>query len=189
MDLFIWIILVLVFELIATFATTRWFDQQAVAISITLAMTCAVMVRWGWRAAAIAVAGGAAFSFASGASAEQYAIYCVGNAFALVGLLVIKWLGEERIRQKFFEKMIYVIVSYIGVALGRWLVSLLFGGEIMTFVVYLTTDVISLVFAVVIAHILSKCDGMLENQKTYLFRLERERKENEGCPETDEIIL
>ena len=41
----------------------------------------------------------------------------------------------------------------------------------------LTTDIISLLFAFVIMFILRGVDGMIEDQKAYLFRLERQRKE------------
>lgn len=54
----------------------------------------------------------------------------------------------------------------------------------MALVVYLTTDIISLLFAEVIVVLLRKVDGMIEDQKSYLLRLEEERKEeNSDVPE------
>lgn len=184
-DIMIWTVITVVFELLTTMATIKWFSQQPVALSITLAMICAVMIRWNGYGALMAVAGGLATCIVSGASAQQYVIYCVGNVFALLAWFVIKWLGKEKIAGKFMARMLYVTVAYVGMALGRWIVSLLFGGDLQALLIYLTTDIISLLFAVVIVHILSKCDGMLEEQKSYLLRLERERREEEGTPEAD----
>lgn len=184
-DIMIWTVITVVFELLTTMATIKWFSQQPVALSITLAMICAVMIRWNGYGALMAVVGGLATCIVSGASAQQYVIYCVGNVFALLAWFVIKWLGKEKIAGKFMARLLYVTVAYAGMALGRWIVSLLFGGDLQALLVYLTTDIISLLFAVVIVHILSKCDGMLEDQKSYLLRLERERREEEGTPEAD----
>ena len=175
----------LLFEVLTTVATTKWFYKQPVALSITLAVVCAVMVRWNLYAGIMAVVGGIATCIASGATVEQYLIYCIGNVFALIGLLVIKWIGKEKISTKFFAMLLYVFVAYMGMVIGRWLVSLFFGGDFTALLVYATTDVISLLFAVIILFVLSKCDGMLEDQKAYLFRQERERKEEEGYSESD----
>lgn len=188
-DLFIWTVLVVLFETITTIATTKWFDQQAVALSITLALTCAVMMRWNWYAVIMAMAGGLVFCIASGATIEQYLIYCIGNIFSLAGMFIIKVFGKEEIHKSLFKIFVFTATSYVGMSVGRWIVSLLFGGDLKALVAYLTTDIISLLFAVVLSHILRKCDGMFEDQKHYLLRLERERKENEGCSEESEIIL
>ena len=77
-------------------------------------------------------------------------------------------------------------VAYIGMALGRWTVSLAFGGDLTALLVYVTTDIISLLFAEVILLILRKTDGMIEDQKAYLLRVDRERREEEEHPVLEE---
>ncbi len=186
-DLTILAVLVVVFETITTFATNKWFYAQPVAISISLAMICVAMMRWSGYAAINALVGGFVFCTASGASLEQYGIYCLGNLGALAALLIIKWWGKEKIRNSVPRLMLFVLVAYLGMGAGRWLVSLLFGGDLMALVVYLTTDIITLLFAEVIVVLLRKVDGMIEDQKSYLLRLEEERKEEENSygPEED----
>lgn len=179
-DLTILAVLVLVFETITTFATNKWFYAQPVAISITLTMTCVSMMRWSGYAALHAMLGGFVFCTASGASLEQYGIYCLGNLFALAALILIKLWGKEKIRNSIPRLMLFVLIAYMGMGIGRWLVSLLFGGDLMALVVYLTTDIITLLFAEVIVVLLRKVDGMIEDQKTYLLRLDEERKEEEN---------
>ncbi len=177
LDLMMWVIMTVIFETITTMATIKWFYLQPVALSITLALTCAVMVRWNGYAALMATVGGLVVCIISGANIEQYAIYCIGNVFALVALMVMKYLGKEEIQKSFFKKLLFAISAYIGMVLGRWLVSLLFGGDVKALLVYITTDIMSLLFAVVVLHILGKCDGMLEDQKAYLQRVWEEDEE------------
>ena len=187
-DLTIFTIVLTVFEAITTIATTTWFAAQPVAISISLAIICVVMMRWGWRAVFPAVAGGAVFCIASGATIEQYLIYCIGNVFALLALGIIRIFDKETIRKSVRKLMLFVLVAYVGMALGRWMVSLAFGGDGMALLVYLTTDIISLLFAEVILLILRNTDGMIEDQKSYLLRVDRERREEqETAPLEDEF--
>ena len=61
-------------------------------------------------------------------------------------------------------------------AVGRFLVSLIFGGGFSELVGFLASDILSLLFAVVILYVLNGMDGLIEDQKAYLFRLERERQ-------------
>lgn len=187
-DLVIWTVLLVIFETITTFATTKWFAAQAVAISISLALICIVMMRWSGYAAILAVAGGVVYCFASGAKPEQYLIYCVGNLFSLIALLLFKVFDKERIRTGVFKLVLFVLVAYVGMTLGRGVVSLFFGGELKTFVVIATTDVISLLFAEVVLMILRKTDGMIEDQKTYLLRLDREKKEAAAGQEEEHYL-
>ena len=186
-DLTILVALTILFEALTTIAAAKWFVLQPIALSISLALTCVTMMRWsGWAALQI-VAGGITFCVASGASAEQYYIYCIGNLLTLLSLVVIRVFGKESIRNSIPKLVLFAFTGYVGMVLGRWLVSLLFGGDLMALVVYATTDIMTLVFAVIILILLRRSDGMLEDQKAYLFRLERERKEEETSymPEKD----
>ncbi len=188
-DLTIFTVVLAVFEAITTLATTTWFAAQPVAISISLALVCIVMMRWGFRAVIPAVAGGFVFCIASGATIEQYLIYCIGNMFALLALGIIKIFDKETIRKSVPKLLLFVFTAYLGMVLGRWLVSLLFGGDGMALLVYLTTDVISLLFAAIILLILRNTDGMIEDQKAYLLRVDRERREEQesAVPEEEEF--
>ena len=178
-DLTILTVLTVVFEAIATLASNRWFAAQPIAMSITLMLVCMTMMRWSGRAAMIAIAGGITFCVISGATIEQYLIYGIGNLFSLLALVLIKIYGKEKIRTSVPRLLFFVLVAYLGMALGRWGLSLLFGGNLMVLVVYLTTDIMSLLLAEIILLLLRKTDGMIEDQKAYLLRVDRERKEKQ----------
>ena len=64
--------------------------------------------------------------------------------------------------------------------------SLFFGGDLTALLVYATTDVISLLFAEIILLILRNTDGMIEDQKAYLLRLDKERREEEPVPVSED---
>ena len=185
-DLAIFTFVLAVFEAITTVATTKWFYAQPVAISISLALVCVVMMRWSFRAVIPAVAGGFVFCIASGATIEQYLIYCIGNVFALLALGIIKIFDKETIRKSVPKLGLFVLTAYVGMVLGRWLVSLFFGGDLTALLVYATTDIISLLFAEIILLILRNTDGMIEDQKAYLLRVDRERKEEQETAPLEE---
>ncbi len=71
--------------------------------------------------------------------------------------------------------------TYLSTVLGRWLISLLFEPSLMSLVTFITTDILSLLFAVVVMSLLKGADGMIEDQKEYLIRIDRESKEEEAA--------
>lgn len=175
MDIMIFAVLTAVFECIATLATSRWFAGQPVAISITLALILITMHRWGAYSAVIAVAGGIAFCLTSGASIEHYLIYALGNCFALTALVYFKLFGKEEVKGSFLKTLLFASTSYVSVVLGRWLISLIFGAGFRELVGFLTSDVITLLFAVAILYSCKGVDGLIEDQKQYVIRVNKEK--------------
>ncbi len=185
-DVSILVALTIIFEGIATLATAKWFALQPVAISIGLAMTCIVMMRWGVAAAFAAFASGFVFCILSGATAQQFVIYCIGNMFALLGMVWFKAPGKEEIRKSLWLVMLFVSTAYVGQVAGRSLIAIAFGDPVGTFVTFITTDIMSLVFAILVIALFRKTDGMLEDQKAYLLRLDRQKKETQDEPVREE---
>lgn len=184
-DIAIFAVLTAVFETVATYATSKWFPGQPMAISITPALILIVMYRWGALSAVVAAVGGVTFCVASSAAIGNYVAYCLGNMLALVSLFYFKLFGsKDAVRQSFFKTLLFASTSYVAMAVGRWVFSLPFGAAFADLVGFLTSDILSLLFAVIILWIFRGVDGLIEDQKAYLFRLERERKEqNKGYGE------
>ncbi|MBD5103685.1 MAG: hypothetical protein HDT47_02345 [Ruminococcaceae bacterium] len=180
MDLVILAVVTAVFETITTLAATKWFPDQLYTLSPTITMVCIVMMRWGGFAAIHAFVGGAAFCMASGATEQQMILYCVGNCFSLLALILFKFIGKAKIKDKFYFTVLFTVCAYIGAQLGRWLVSLLFGGPLDSVIVFLTTDSLSLLFAIVVVLISRRADGLFEDQKSYLIRIDKERRKKEA---------
>lgn len=176
LDLTIFCVLTAVFETVASFATTQWFNLQAMAVSITLTMTCIVMVRWGAYAMLPSFIGAVAFCVVTNASAEQYVVYCLGSLFCMVALPLLKRLGKENTRNDFFKRTVFVIATYLSVVLGRWLCSLMFNFSFESLLPFITTDILSLLFALIVFSLAKNADGLVEDQKHYLLRLDEERR-------------
>ena len=179
-DILIFAGILTVSETITTIATNKWFDQQPVAISTSLMFICIIMMRWNWLALIPAALGGLVFCIASGAKdLGPYVTYVVGNCMALAAMIWFKVFKKDDVRKNPFKLVLFVATAYLTMQLGRWLVSLCFGSGINELISFLSTDTISLLFAVVIMMLMRSMDGMIEDQKAYLFRLQREREEKQ----------
>lgn len=173
-DLGIMAVILFFFETLTVLAG-KWFPMESYTLSPTTLMLCIVMMRWDGFAAIHAVVGGFAFCLAAGAEPKQFAIYCIGNCFALLGLVMLKVCGKEKVRSKIPLIIVYVVIVFLSVQAGRWLVSLFFGSSLDSIVAFLTADSLSLLFAAVAVLISRKMDGLFEDQKHYLIRTEEER--------------
>lgn len=175
-DLCIWTVILLVFESVTAIAASRWFPGELYTLSQSIAVICIVMMRWGGYAAIHAVAGGIAFCLASSGTPEQFVMYCVGNCFALSALAFFKAVGKEKVRGSVLFTILFTVAAFCGVQLGRWLVSLVFGGTPDSLVMFFATDSLTLLYSVVVVLISGRVDGLYEDQKSYLIRTESERK-------------
>lgn len=185
-DISILVALTIIFEGVATLATIKWFALQPVAISISLALVCMLMLRWGFPAGFAAVAGGFVYCVLSGGTAQQFVIYCIGNLFALLAMLWFNVFGKEKIRTSRWLLLLFAATAYAGQVLGRGLLAMVFGDSWGAFVIFSTTDIMSLVFTILVLFLFRTTDGMLEDQKTYLLRLDKQKKETQDEPVQEE---
>lgn len=179
-DLTILGVILLICEFLTTTAATKWFPNELYTLSPTITVVCIVMMRWNGYAAIHALLGGFVYCFASGAHDKQIIIYCIGNCFALIALTLFKALGKEKIRSKFYFTLLFVLAAFCGAQAGRWIISVAFGGPIDSFGVFVSADIITLLFTVVVVLISRKADGLFEDQKSYLIRTEEERRKKEA---------
>ena len=182
MDLTIFTALLCLCESLITLGATRWFTGELYTLSITPAVTAIVMVRWGGFAAIPAVLGAFVFCLVSGATLPQYVIYCVGNLASLVLTQVLCRNGWKRLHENVLFAMLYGLLTAVLMQLGRFLLALVMGNALKVCVGFITTDVLSTVFAALIVWITRRLDGVLEEQKHYLNRVAEEmKKEQEGA--------
>lgn len=175
-DLAIMTVLTVVAEAVVALAASKWFPDELYSLSPMVALVCIVMMRWGVWAIIPAVASGLAFCVASGATAQQFVVYCVGNCFALVALVWFKAMGKETVRSKITLVVLFTVTAFAGTIFGRWAVGLLFGADLFSIVNFFLADCLSLLFAIVVTLIARKIDGLFEDQKAYLIRTEEERQ-------------
>lgn len=166
-------------ETLIALGANLWFSELPYVLSLAVLYTAIEMMRWNFSAVVAAVTNAVALCMASGADWKQFVIYGCGNLLMLLGVFFLKAVGKERVRNNPLLTMAYAIIVYILAGTGRWLVSMMFGADSLVFVSFLTTDSLSCLFAVTVLLIIRKTEGVFEDQKQYLLRLERERREKE----------
>jgi len=184
-DLFIMLLMLAAAEFVITKAATVWFPSELYVLSPTVAVMCIVMMRWGPYAAVHAIGGGLALCIASGASAQQFAVYCAGNCFGLAALLLFRVWGKEKIRAKFVYTILFTAAAFCAVQIGRWAVGLFFGAEPGSIIRLFASDSLSLAFDVITVLIARRIDGLFEDQVSYLIRTQEERRREQLPDEGD----
>lgn len=169
-----------VFEGIIVTAATRWFPQQPYTVSVVPAVAAIVMMRWGGWAAIHAVLGGAVFCAFSRAGLKQYLVYAVGNLFCLGALGIRKAFGEEAIRTDSLKTLLFGLVTVMLMELGRAVMALSTGAAFTAALGFFTTDVVTVLFTLVILWIVRRLDGVFEDQHHYLLRVQEEQREERG---------
>ena len=181
MDLFMFAVMLTVFETIVVTAARRWFPNEPWAVSVTPAVTAIVLMRWGPWAAIHALLGGAAFCYMSAAEPKQYAIYCIGNLFSLLALFLVKALGgEEEVRRSVYKTLGYGLCVTLLMQAGRFLIAVLLGTAADLALGFFTTEAVTLLFTLLILWIVRRLDGVFENQDHYLLRLQAEEEKERG---------
>ena len=165
-----------VFEFLIVRAANWWFPGQPFTVSLAAAMASIVYMRWGWWGAIHAVEAGLVFCLFSGASGPQYVIYCAGNLFSVLAVLLLDRVGKERVRTGHLSLVFPLLVQVLMQA-GRALAALALGAGPAGVVGFFTTDSLSLLFTFVIIWIARKLDGVYEDQKHYLLRVHAEGEE------------
>lgn len=168
-----------VFEFLIVRAANWWFPGQPFTVSLAAAMASIVYMRWGWWGAIHAVEAGLVFCFFSGASGPQYVIYCAGNLFSVLAVLLLNRMGKERVRTGHLSLVFPLLVQVLMQA-GRALAALALGAGPADVVGFFTTDSLSLLFTFVIIWIARKLDGVYEDQKHYLLRVHAEEGQKGG---------
>jgi hypothetical protein len=177
-DLVLFAVITVIFEVIVSKAA-RVFPSQPYSISIVSAVTCIVFMRWGLYGCFHAVLGGFVTCYATGGSLEQYVIYVLGNTFSVLAVLYLNKIGSDRVRNSAWLSVFMAGLVALLMQIGRGIVAVILGNSLDIAVGFILGDVLSGVFAMVIVGIARKLDGVFEDQKHYLLRINREEKELE----------
>ena len=170
-DLSLFALILAVFETVLIRASTGWFPNEPWTVSVTAAITAIVMVRWGPWAVIHAVIGGIVFCTVNRGQWQQYLIYCAGNCAVLAVYPLVKKAGWKKLREDFLLKLLYSVLAVLAMQAGRAAVSMIFGATPAAAAGFVTTDAVTYIFTAVIVWIMSRLDGMMEDQRHYLLRI------------------
>lgn len=173
--------LMVVSQAVIQFAVRFWMaGQTGYVVSPVAAVVAIVMMRWGLWAAIPAVLGGVVLTALSGGTGEQFLIYGAGNLLALLALLLFKFAGKERIRKNVILTMFFAFGVQLLMQLGRAGLAALMGYEMPACLDFITTDSLSILFTLVIVWIARRVEGLFEDQKHYLLRVQQEQSVKGG---------
>ena len=170
-DLSLFVLILIVFETVLIRSSASLFPREPWTVSATAAITAVVMVRWGPWAVIHAVIGGLTLCIVSRGQWQQFLIYCAGNTAALAVLPLLKKWGWERLRNDFLVNLLYGFLTLLMMQCGRALAAMLLGTAPSAAAGFITTDVITYIFTLTIVWITGRLDGVLEDQKHYLARI------------------
>ena len=176
LDIGIFTLLLCLPEVLVVLGSRIWFPGEMYTLSLTAAVCAVVMVRWGLYALIPAALGALVFCMASGAQGEQYLIYTLGNLFCGAMYLMVRNKGWMRLKSSVLRCMLYGCLFSLSMQAGRALLAGLMGYPAGVCLMFFTTDILSTLFAVLIVWITRRLDGVLEEQKHYLLRVQEEMK-------------
>lgn len=179
-DLTIMLVLQAVSQMVIHFAATVLYADQLYIVSPVAAVVALVMMRWNGWAAIHACVGGVLYALVAGGNWQHLLIYGIGNLLSLAALLMLKGLGKEKIRKDALLTIIFAFLTQILMQLGRSAVAALLGYPADICIRFITTDLLSCLFCVVIVWSARRVEGLFEDQKHYLLRIQREHKAERG---------
>lgn len=174
-DLTIMAVLMVFSQVLISVASTTIYADQLYVVSTVGAVTALVLMRWNGWAAVHAVLGGITVAALAGGSPKQYLIYCAGNLVSLLALVLLKHPGKERIRQDGLAAMLFALCVQVLMQLGRGGVALLLGYPASSCLGFITTDALSILFTMCVIWVCRRIEGLFEDQKKYLLRIQKEQ--------------
>lgn len=176
-DLGLMALMLTVFEyIIIRVSTSGMFWDQAYTVSLAAAITSIVYMRWGWWGGIHAALAGLLFCFFYGGRPGQYLTYIIGNLFSLAAVPALKKLGPERVRTGQWSWLLFPLAVILLMQGGRAVMAMAQGAAPMEALGFFTTDALSILFTLVIIWIARRLDGIYEDQKHYLLRIQEEKE-------------
>lgn len=179
-DLSIFIILYIALEFLISLGATKWFPEQPFIVSIMLPMLLIVMMRWDKWSIFFAIISGVFYPLIYHGDWSEYLIYLLGNLGFMILLLFLFKVGKKRIKDSIFLTVCYTLIGFLLLEIFRGLGAIIFNGSnIIIIWKFIWTDMLSLIFSLLVILISRHLDGIFEDQKAYCFRKQKER-EKEG---------
>lgn len=175
-DLGILSVVLVAAQVLTHFASSSWFADQLYVASPVAAITMLVMMRWGPWAAIQMVLGGVVYTALLGGTAQDYLIYGAGNLLAMLALVMFRIWNKERIRKSVYLTLVFALLVQLLMQLGRVGVAALLGNDLAACLGFITTDILSELFTLFVAWIVRRVEGLFEDQKHYLLRIQSEQK-------------
>ena len=179
-DLAIFVAMYALCEYLVVKAATVWFDEPY-SISIMLPLLLIVMMRWDKYAIVHAIVYAILFVYYQNGNLNQYLIYIIGNLGFMLTLIYVYKIGKENIRTSFFRSLMYLLIGYITMELFRGFASIIIAGSNPGIILqFLMSDMLTLVFGLLVIIIVRNVEGLYMDQKQYLIQLNSQKENDDG---------
>ncbi len=167
------------------------YSGQLFQASPTGPIVALVMMRWGGWAAIPAAVGGLLFGALRGGLWPYGVVYGLGNLLSLGAMLWFR-MGKDKLRGDTLRSLAYGATVQVLMQLGRGMVAfavtvvdpaILGQGTKLPldiFLSFITADSLSILFTVVTVWIVRRIEGLFEDQKSYLLRVQNQERQVEG---------
>ena len=180
LDLAIFIAMYALCEYLVIKAATVWFDEPY-SISIMLPLLLIVMMRWDRYCIIHAVVYALLFVFYQGGNGKQYLIYLIGNLGFMLNLVLLNRMGKDKIRNSFFNSLIYLVSGFLLMEVFRGIASMIAAGSDLKIIwQFIFSDMLSLVFGILVIIVIRRQDGLFRDQRDYLLEVNSQKDEIDG---------
>ena len=180
LDLLIFIAMYALCEYLVIKAATVWFNEPY-SISIMLPLLAIVMMRWDKYCIIHAIVYALLFVFYQKGNISQYLIYVIGNLGFMLLLIYVKYVGKDKIRSSFFDAAMYLSIGFLLMETFRGIASMIIvKSNIGIILRFMMTDMLSLVFGILVIITVRKANGLFQDQKQYLIELNSQKENIDG---------
>ena len=173
LDIAIFSFIGLLFEYIS-FKILNIYDYPYYSISVSLLINLLIMKRWGKYSLFYSIISGLFYVYLNKGNLINYFIYGIGNIFILFDLFLL-YKKKDSIKSNIFINSLFIINGFILSCLGRSVVALIFKKNIIeTFISFIGTESLNLIFSLIILNIIRNIDGLYEDQVEYIKRIKLE---------------
>lgn len=174
-DIAIFTLLMIIFE----FLSIKGFEwlNGIYSLSLFLVISLITMLRWKFWAIIPIIASGITYSLAhQDGTYQNMIVYSVGNLFSLLSLV---WIFPD---QKKLEKnhfvILFVLTGFFSYCVGRsFIASIIFQKSFADLLIgFLGTESLNAVISLVVIFIAKRQNGILEDQKKYILRVQEEER-------------
>ncbi len=181
-DLTLFAIIVCIMQAVLVFARTKFNYLFAIfpafALSVTILLLLIVMVRWQYWAIIHTILSGIVYAYlATKLDGKVFdnevfkinaLVYGIGNSFIIANVLLLKFIGQERLESGGWYLVLYATIGFVLVGLGRSLVGSFFAVPFVDGLTqFIQTESLNYLLAIIILFITNKQENMLVNQKEY----------------------
>ncbi len=157
-------------------ARSTAFTGQLMLASPCGIIVALVMMRWSGWAAIPAALGGVLYALLYGSGWRSFLTFGIGNLLVLAVLVYFKIFSKEAVRQNVLKTLLFGLLVQASMLLGRALVAFALGNSLRACISFITGDALSALFVVVAVWIIRRIEGLFEDQKSYLLRIQQERQ-------------